>query len=332
MKNNQQKMWGILVHLSYHMWQTKFETLPFDDDTWTYILEKSKESGFNTIVLDCGDGIQYATHPEISMNGAWSRTRVRREVARAKEMGINLIPKLNFSTGHKMWLHEYERMISTPPYYRLCNDLIHEVYELFDHPEYIHLGMDEEIDWVCAKDEFVVYRKGELFWHDLRYLFDCVHDTGAKPWIWADPLFEHTEEFMKRIDPEEVLLSPWYYNAFHEEHFTPIEKWEKDPGDGADGEIKFIEQIPQKVKIRECAAKFMEKGYSYVPTGSVYWHNDYNMPEMVEYFEKGAPKREQIVGYITAPWVTTRPGERNDRDFAESFETMKKAMEYYKSL
>ena len=319
MQKNQKKMWGMLVHLSMHMWQEKFETLPFDDDLWDYILEKSKESGFNTIVLDCGDGIQYATRPEISMNGAWSRSRVRREVARAKEMGISLIPKLNFSTGHKMWLHEYERMISTPPYYRLCNDLIHEVYELFDHPDYIHSGSTPR-SW----------RKGELFWHDMRYLLDCVHDTGAKPWIWADSLFEHTEEFMKHIEPDELILSPWYYNAFHEEHFTPVEKWEKNPGDGAEGEIKFIEQIPQKVKIRECAAKLMEKGYTYVPTGSVFWHNDYNMPEMVEYFEKGAPKREQVLGYITAPWKATLP--EGKADFDESFETMKKAMEYYKSL
>ena len=53
--------------------------------------------------------------------------------------------------------------------------------------------------------KLVLYRKGKLWWHDLRFLMDCVHDTGAKPWIWSDSLFEHTEEFLANVDPDEVL-------------------------------------------------------------------------------------------------------------------------------
>lgn len=325
-----EKMWGILVHLSMHMWQEKYETLPFDDSFWGYLLERARETGLNTIVLDCGDGIQYASHPEIVMEGAWSREKVRGEVRRAKEYGITLIPKLNFSTGHKMWLHEYERMISTPQYYRLCKDLIRELYELFEHPEYIHLGMDEEIDWVCAKDEFVVYRRGSLFWHDLRFLLDCVHETGAKPWIWADPLFEHTEEFIEHIAPDELVLSPWYYNAFQEEHFTPISLMEPNGGQYTERGLKYIEEIPQKVKIREQACKLLQHGFFYVPTGSVYWKNDHNMPDLVAHFETGAPKKEQILGYITAPWVPTLPSGKEV--FEDSFRTVKLAMEKYHTL
>ena len=29
----------------------------------------------------------------------------------------------------------------------------------------------------------------------MRYLVDCVADTGAKPWMWSNPLFEHPEEY-----------------------------------------------------------------------------------------------------------------------------------------
>lgn len=317
------KMWGILVHLSMHYGFLRYETLPFDDEMWEKVLQGAKDAGLNTIVVDLCDGVQYASHPEISMPGAWSHGRVRKELARCKELGITLIPKLNFSTGHRMWLGQYGRMISTPEYYRVCADLIREIYELFEEPEYIQIGMDEETRWVCElADDLVVYRKGKLLWHDLRFLLDCVHDTGAKPWIWSDILFEQTEDFQKYIDPDELVVSPWYYNAFKEEHFTPLSKMDPDgTGEHSRNGLKYIEQIPQKVRLREVAGPLMKAGYSYVPTGSVYWRNDYNMPEMVEYFEAHAPKKEQILGYLTAHWKAMLP--QNKEEFDESFRVMK---------
>lgn len=71
--------------------------------------------------------------------------KVELEVARCREKGLALIPKLNFATTHSFRLGEYRNMTSTNTYYKVVNDLIHEVYELFDHPEYIHFGMDEQI-------------------------------------------------------------------------------------------------------------------------------------------------------------------------------------------
>ena len=68
-----EKLWGILVQLSMHFGYDHYDTLPFDDSLWDYILENAAKTGVNTVILDLCDGIQYATHPEISMNGAWSR-------------------------------------------------------------------------------------------------------------------------------------------------------------------------------------------------------------------------------------------------------------------
>lgn len=133
------KMWAILVHLSMSMWREKYEELEFDDEMWDYIVEESVKSGVNTIVLDIGDGLVFGSHHEIACKGAWARNGLHKELTRCKEKGITLIPKLNFATPHDIWLGEYHRKISTPEYYRVCNDLIKEVYEIFDHPEYIHI-------------------------------------------------------------------------------------------------------------------------------------------------------------------------------------------------
>ena len=43
--------------------------------------------------------------------------------------------------------------------------------------------------------DIVAYRRGEFFLNDLQFLFDCVNELGAKPWIWLDPYWDYPEEF-----------------------------------------------------------------------------------------------------------------------------------------
>lgn len=330
-----EKMWAILIHLSKNMWTPVSEELSFDESMWDYVLEESVKAGINTIVLDVGDGIQYASHPEIAIKGAWTRGRVRKEVARCKELGIALIPKLNFATPHDQWLGEYARMISTTTYYRVCNDLIKEVYELFDHPAYIHLGMDEEDARHVQHHEYAVYRQGELFWHDLNFLIDCVADTGAKPWIWSCPLFRHMDEYKAHVSADAAVLSPWYYNAFRKEHWTPIETRAEyvayyNEGDYAKLGIKYVEEDPYLVNFREVALPLLKEGYKYIPCASVFNRCDWNTSDLVEYFRDNAPDN-QILGYITAPWNMMVRTEKDMLFLEESFRFLKEAKErFYK--
>jgi len=328
------KMWAFLANLgAWEANRVPYTELPFDQEIWDYIVEESEKCGINTIVIDIGGGIEFASHPELTLKGAWSRKKLRDEMAKCKEKNITLIPKLNFATTHSVWLGEYGRMISTNTYYRLCNDLIKEAYELFDHPAYIHLGMDEEDAENVAHQDFAVYRQGELFWHDLRFLIDCVKDTGAKPWIWACPLFNHFEEYKKHIDVEEALISPWYYNAFRKEHWTPITSRQAyvdfySKGKYADMGLEFVEEDPFFVKFRELALPLMKEGYQYVPCASVVNRCDYNTAEIMEYFKEGAPD-DQIIGFITAPWKPILI--KNKKYFEESFKFFKEAKEAFYS-
>jgi hypothetical protein len=59
-------------------------------------------------------------------------------------MGIEAIPKLNFSTCHDGWLKEYGRMVSTDIYRKVVKEIIDDTCEVFGNPRYMHLGMDEE--------------------------------------------------------------------------------------------------------------------------------------------------------------------------------------------
>lgn len=333
MKQNK-KIWAVLVHLSMHMWNKTYDELPFDDSMWDYILNESVKSGVNTIVLDVGDGIQFASHPEIAIKGAWRRKRVREEVKRCKELGIELIPKLNFATPHDKWLGEYARMVSTSIYYRVANDLIKEVFELFDHPRFIHLGFDEEDAQHVQEDEYAVFRQKELFWHDLNFLLDCVADTGARPWIWSCPLFTHPEEYKKHVGVKDAVLSPWYYNAFRKEHWTPVSartvtEAYYNQGIYKDMNIKYVEEDPFLVNFRNVALPLLKEGYDYIPCASVYNRCDYNHNDLVEYFHDNAPD-EQILGYISAPWCSTVASDENAKTFyEETFRFLKEAKETF---
>ena len=326
--NTNEKVWAMLVHLSMNMWAGRDkESLPFDDDVWTYVLENAVKSGYNTIVLDVGDGIEFGSHQEIANKEAWSRRRARAEVKRCKQMGITLIPKLNFSACHCPWLGKYSRMVSTEEYYRVCNDLIKEVYELFDRPEYIHIGMDEEDDEHARsyKNGLGMFRQGELYWHDLCFLIDCVADTGAKPWLWYDPTVVNYEEYKKRIDPQDVVLSPWYYDALEEDKFVPFSEypWDRTPYNGMN--LQYIEDIPKLKAFRENIIDRMSDGTTYIPCS---WcackDNTYNL---MKYFKDRAPN-DQILGHLVSVWASTE--WKSKEVFDSAFDDMKKALELYK--
>ncbi len=332
------KIWSLLVHLSMRQWPQHID-IPFkdefEDDFWDYLVDESAKAGMNAIFLDLGDAVEYASHPEIATEGAWTRKKVRNEIKKCREKGIALIPKLNFSCTHSYWLGEYRNMTSTTTYYKVCNDLIKEVYELFDHPEYIHIGMDEENVKDCFKTGLVVSRVGELYWHDLRFLIDCVADTGAKPWVWSCPLFEDPEGFKAHIDADDAIIQPWYYHALYEEHFTRTDSTQEridfyfNNGRYAGLGLEYVEEDPFHKKFRTLAIPLMkEEGYQYVPAVSVCSNCEYNTPDMFRYFKENAPD-EQVLGYMAAPWCTTE--WKNKEKFDETFKLFKDAKEkYYK--
>ena len=331
--NRKNKIWAILVHLSMHMWGTHYDTLPFDDDLWDHIVEESARIGLNMIVLDVGDGVQYKSHPEISMKDAWSAERVHAEVKRCREKGIALIPKLNFSSSHDKWLGDYHFMLSSKPYYQVAKDLIEEVYELFEQPEFIHLGMDEEDYAHQTNRDYIAFRQGKLLWHDLNYFMDCVCATGARPWIWSCPLFTYPEEYKANIETKKAVLSPWYYNAFRQEHYTPVSSRQEyvtyyNEGKYKEMGIKWVEEDPFLVNFRKVALPLMQEGYEYIPCASVFNRCDYNTADLLEYFKLNAPD-EQVLGFITAPWISTQKQEKNLQFFEESFRFMKEAKEEF---
>ena len=215
---------AVLLHMGMNMWgewrapgEPKIEgkrytrdEIYFSEDVWKRTIDHAQKRGFNMVVMDLGEFLAYPSHPELAVKGSWSAERMSSEVKRLKAMGLEPIPKMNFSATHHQWLKQYGRMLSTEPYYRVCADILKDVSEIFERPRFIHLGFDEEKPENQRKRLVVCLRQNEMWWHDLLWFVGHVEKLGSRAWMFSDYGWHHPE-FIKKC-PKSILQSNWYYN------------------------------------------------------------------------------------------------------------------------
>ena len=301
-------MWAMLVHLGYNMWEdtghhpdptlaarTWSDTLQCEDSVWEEVTQQMSDEGLNGIVIDLADGVRYESHPEISVTDAWSVERLRDELARLRELGLEPCPKLNFSAGHDAWLREYSRQVSTEAYYQVCRDLIAEVCSIFDTPPLLHLGMDEETAVHQRHQNYTVVRRGDLWWHDLLLLADAVTAGGSRPWVWSDYAWTHPDEFYQRM-PHEIMQSNWFYSEF-----VPLPRQPRPRV--LDGSWDNIDESYLAYLDLD------DHGYDHIPTGSNFRAAD-NFAETVRFCSDNL-SQERISGYLQTVWRPTTEAGRS---------------------
>ncbi|HLU88786.1 MAG TPA: hypothetical protein VKZ51_03065 [Cyclobacteriaceae bacterium] len=314
-------IWAGLLHLSYNMWEDRVPSkykdenynyatcqeawewahpyrpfLTFDEPTWNALLREMASAGMNMVVIDVGDGIQYESHPEISVRHAWTHEKLRSELVKMRKMGLEPIPKMNFAASHDIWLGEYSRMVSTKKYYEVCRNLIHEVCSLFDRPRFFHLGMDEETAQHQRRLDYAVMRQNDLWWHDFYFLVDEVEKNNVRPWVWSDYAWNHAEMFFKKM-PRSVLQSNWYYGSNFEVGAD---------ADQLKGKDLFSLSGDERRQIYVNLYNQLEAhGYDQIPTGSNHG-NDENMALTAEYC-RGIIDPARLLGFMNVPWRPTLP-------------------------
>ena len=282
-------IWSYLIHLGFNMWgdaeapqpkARKLQYIPATDylrceaDYWRTLIREIADGGANMVIIDLGEGVKYESHPELAVKGSWSGKRLRRELAYIRKLGMEPIPKLNFSACHDQWLGPYARMLSTDTYYGVCKDVITEALDLFDRPRFFHLGMDEETAAHQAGMSYAVLRQFDLWWHDFYILLDAVERANVRGWVWSDYVWNHPDRFYKKM-PKSVLQSNWYYGK------------------------QFRKSIPGV----RAYLDLDERGYDQVPTGSN-WAEASNFPDTVTYCSKRLSP-QLLKGFMQTPWFPT---------------------------
>ena len=293
MKNDM--IWGIMLYLSDHMWADESsapgwymdnpynENISTTEKEWDMAVRFMAEHKYNLALIDVGDGIKYESHPEISAPNAWDKDFLKKKLNEMRALGIEPIPKLNFSTAHDTWMKQYRRMVSTPMYYQFCADVIREVCEVFGNPRFFHIGCDEEVPQHQLNFEMIIVRNADLWWHDFYFLCKECEKHGARPWIWSDYVWKNEELFLKNM-PKSVLQSNWFYDEFREY------------GDNMPGERRAI----------ECYELLDKHGFDQIPTGST-WLRASNLYQTVGHGKlKLSP--EHVKGFLGAPWKRTDEG------------------------
>ena len=225
--NGSSEIKAVLLHLGHNMW---CDYLPEDMDNglladhkpdtvlrskenlWRRAIDRMVEQKMNMLVIDIGEALIYPSHPELAIEGSWTPEKMQEEIRRLKDLGIEAIPKLNFSTTHNGWLKHYRRMVSTKEYYRVCADDIRDTGEIFGTPRFFHIGDDEET--ASHQDggylRFICVRRNELWKHDFLHIVGTVEKNGMRPWAWSDYGWDHQDFY--EWTPKSVLMSNWYYD------------------------------------------------------------------------------------------------------------------------
>ena len=269
--------------------------LAADEKVWRGQTEFMRAEGLNMVIIDIGEAYAYPSRPELWVNGSWDAAKMRKELARLRGLGLEPIPKLNFSAGHDIWLKQYHYMTSTRKYYKVVADLIRDVCEVFDGPRYFHLGFDEEVPIAVKGRALAVMRQGDLWWHDLRFCVNEVERNGARAIVWHDKICGGKEEFLRNM-PRSVVQMPWYYGKdFSETNLSWRPEFEKSKT--WDIQKNLIAGM----------AVIVAAGYDVMPCTSN-WSSDEATDAMLAYARKAVPAA-QLKGVLTAPWRRTVPGQ-----------------------
>ena len=189
---------------------------------------------------------------------------------------------------------DYSHMVSSKPYYRMCEEVISDVMEIFGHPRYFHIGCDEERADFQAKHQYkyVCARLDDYWWYDLFHLIDTVEKHGARVWMWSDHLWFHPD-FLDRC-PKSVIQQNWFY-------------------DSQNGGFDLATNKTSDLIRLQCFLKLDEAGFDQVPCGTNWVGGirksqnlgaDDVIGKLVGFCREHLSK-EHLMGFMMAPWYPT---------------------------
>jgi hypothetical protein len=249
---------------------------------WTDAMARER---LNLAVIDLGEALVYPSHPELAAKGAFTPERMRKEIERLRALGIEAVPKLNFSGGHNRWLNEYRPLMGTERSRRICAEIIADVCEIFDRPRFFHIGYDEETAGHQSRFQHVIVRRGDVWWRDFLSVVDAVEKSGSRAWCFSDMIWHYRDEFLKRM-PKSVVQCPWHYKP-DEKHPEYVQSLEDMLSAG-------YEMIPD-------VGTFSTKSQDAIGTGEG--------ERLLKRFINDYP-RKQLLGFLLCSWARRVPYHR----------------------
>jgi hypothetical protein len=192
---------GYLIHITHYdpsWFDRKERERPFDLDVGLDVVKSLAGAGFNTLIIDLADGVEYKGFPELKRHYSVPWSTVQTLAAAAREAGMEVVPKLNFSKGpeprqdHNDWFRPYNDLPEDEVYWGKAFQLIDEVIAELKPEHRFFIGMDEDFlrtpeQYVAAVDALHdgLSKRGlqTVMWNDTAHLsagmFGCIEKAEA---------------------------------------------------------------------------------------------------------------------------------------------------------
>ncbi len=218
---------GFLMHISHYdpAWcDIKEKEEKFDLQTALCVVRAMSRQGMDLLVVDCEDGVEYKSHPELKRPYSVPMSDLRELAGFANSCNIDIVPKLNFAKSdrkrHDLWLEPNASrknwLEDIEEYFKIADDIISELIQVCKPRQYFHIGMDEDHS-----------RSSEQYADAIIRLRTIVSRHGLRTVIWNDSC-ENNKNSMAQVHaeksiaaekmlPKDIVHVLWQYSRVHPE-------------------------------------------------------------------------------------------------------------------
>jgi hypothetical protein len=211
----------IAFHIDMNVMQFSFDYL----SKW---LKSLSEMGYDTVLWEVENNIQWETCPECVSPDAFSKERFKELLRLCKDLNLQSIPLLQiighceYVLKHDAYKHLSESSDRFDQYCPLNPELapflgqwINEYLELFGKVNYFHLGADEA--WTlgnCPKCSNFAQKASlsELYIQHVNTIANPIIEKGITPIIWCDMALKHNEALEKLN--RKIMIFDWQYGTY----------------------------------------------------------------------------------------------------------------------
>jgi len=216
---------GMLIHVSHYdpKWcLDKDREKPFEVAVALEVLDAMSDADMNLLVVDCADGVQYKSHPELKRDYSVPMRDLQKLADAAHRRDIDVVPKLNFSRSswhqHDYWMRphsvpwQYARNIEG--YWKVAGELIAELVGVLGPKRFFHVGMDEDhhrshaqyVDAIKMLRKIVKrHRLRTVIWND-----SCHFRKSSLAQVHADKC-----RAAEGLLPRDIVQVLWDYSRAH---------------------------------------------------------------------------------------------------------------------
>lgn len=191
-------------------------------------LKQLADMGYDTILWEVENNIQWETCPECVSPDAFSKAEFKELLAYADGLGFNSIPLLQ-TIGHAEYVlkHDKYKYLAErdddirqycplkPQVVQFLHQWIEEYFDVFSNVSHFHIGADEA--WILGScEECRSYSEkhslSELYINHVNAIAVPIIKRNVKPVIWGDMILHHPQAL--EILSRDIVIFDWMYDIY----------------------------------------------------------------------------------------------------------------------